>query len=85
MAWTDFLKGTGENEGILVCVFATQAGSFNHQGGSLVCFANQESTLAHVFQLLGHSPNYLGESTKTQKSIVDTLINVIIVVILCDL
>ena len=37
-------------------VFANQEGSFNvlsSQGGSLVCFENQEGTLAHVFPTIG--------------------------------
>ena len=48
-ACTDFLKGRGEKKGILACVFAIQEGSYHgltSHGSSLVCFANQEGTLA---------------------------------------
>ena len=49
---TDFLKGRDEKKDTLACVLAPNR-AFYHvltsQGGSLVCFANQEGTLACFF------------------------------------
>ena len=68
MACTDFLKGRGEKKGNLARVLAPKRAVYHvltSQGGSLVCFANhegtlacffvsQEGTLVHVYQQFGH-------------------------------
>ena len=51
MACTDFLKGRGEKKGTVAHVLSLKRAVYHvltSQGGSLVCFANQEGTLAHV-------------------------------------
>ena len=48
----DFLKGRGEKKGTLARVLAPKMAVYHvltSQGGSLVCFANQEGTLACFF------------------------------------
>ena len=52
VACADFLKGRGEKKGTLARVLAPKRALYHvltSQGGSLVGFANQEGTLAHVF------------------------------------
>ena len=56
---TDFLKGRGEKKKKgTYSAFSPPKRAVYHvltsQGGSLVCFANQEGTLVCVFQQLGH-------------------------------
>ena len=55
VACTDFLKARGKKKGTLAHVLAPKRAAYHvltSQGGSLVCFANQEGTLARVFQQL---------------------------------
>ena len=70
---TNFLKGRGEKKGTLARVLAPKRAVYHvltSQGGSLVCFANQEGTLARffgsqegtlarVFQQFGHEEGRL--------------------------
>ena len=52
MAHTDFLRGMGKKKGTLARVLAPKRALYHvltSQGGSLVCFANQEGTLACFF------------------------------------
>ena len=57
MACTDFLQGRGGKKGTLASVLAPKRAVYHvltSQGGNLVCFANQEGTLAHALARRGH-------------------------------
>ena len=52
VACIDFLKGRGKKKGTLARVLGPKRAVYHvltSQGGSLVCFANQEATLARFF------------------------------------